>query len=168
MKIVIADDLPPSALELLRTEQESSTRATPRAPAVSTSRKSAARARDYTTLLTITLKTDCGERCVEGTVFEPNNLRLVSVRDVSVEAPPGGTMLMIGNDDQPGVIGEVGTILGHHRVNIANFALGRNDQGAVGVVNVDEAEDLPSVLDDAVAELRKVPAIREAWVVRLA
>ena len=126
------------------------------------------RARDYTTLLTITLKTDCGERCVEGTVFEPNNLRLVSVRDVSVEAPLGGTMLMIGNDDQPGVIGEVGTILGHHRVNIANFALGRNDQGAVGVVNVDEAEDLPSVLDDAVAELRKVPAIREAWVVRLA
>jgi D-3-phosphoglycerate dehydrogenase / 2-oxoglutarate reductase len=125
------------------------------------------RARDYATLLTITLKTDRGERCVEGTVFEPNNLRLVSVRDVKVEAPLGGTMLMIANSDQPGVIGEVGTILGRHRVNIANFALGRNDKGAVGVVNVDEEADLPSVLDDAVAELRKVPAIREAWVVRL-
>ena len=86
------------------------------------------RARDYATLLTITLKTDRGDRSVEGTVFEPNSLRLVSVRDVKVEAPLGGTMLIIANDDQPGVIGEVGTILGRHKVNIANFALGRNDR----------------------------------------
>ena len=125
------------------------------------------RARDYATLLTITLKTDLGDRSVEGTVFEPNSQRLVSVRDVKVEAPLGGTMLIIANDDQPGVIGEVGTILGRHKVNIANFALGRNDRGAVGVVNVDEEADSPLVLDTALAELRKVPAIREAWVVRL-
>jgi D-3-phosphoglycerate dehydrogenase len=76
-------------------------------------------------------------------------------------------MLIIDNDDQPGVIGEVGTILGRHRVNIANFALGRGDDGAIGVVNVDEDADAPQTLDRAVDELRKVPAIREAWVVRL-
>jgi D-3-phosphoglycerate dehydrogenase / 2-oxoglutarate reductase len=74
-------------------------------------------------------------------------------------------MLVIANDDQPGVIGEVGTILGRHQVNIANFALGRNQRGAVGVVDVDE--DSPRALDAAIVELRKVPAIREAWVVRL-
>ena len=125
------------------------------------------RARDYAGLLSIKLQTDKGERSVEGTVFEPNNLRLVSARNVNVEAPLGGTMLIIANDDQPGVIGEVGTILGRYKVNIANFALGRNGAGAVGVVNVDEEADAPSVLDNAVAELRKVPAIREAWVVRL-
>jgi D-3-phosphoglycerate dehydrogenase len=125
------------------------------------------RARDYTALLSIKLQTDKGERIVEGTVFEPNSLRLVSARDVNVEAPLGGTMLLIANDDQPGVIGEVGTILGRHKVNIANFALGRNEHGAIGVVNVDEEADVPAVLDNAVAELRKVPAIREAWVVRL-
>jgi D-3-phosphoglycerate dehydrogenase len=125
------------------------------------------RARDYTGLLSVKLQTDKGERSVEGTVFEPNNLRLVSTRNVNVEAPLGGTMLIIANDDQPGVIGEVGTILGRHKVNIANFALGRNEHGAIGVVNVDEEADAPSVLDDAVAELRKVPAVREAWVVRL-
>jgi D-3-phosphoglycerate dehydrogenase / 2-oxoglutarate reductase len=125
------------------------------------------RPRDYAALLSIKLHTDKGERWVEGTVFEPNNLRLVSVRGVNVEAPLGGTMLIVANDDQPGVIGEVGTILGRHKVNIANFALGRNDGGAVGVVNVDEEAEAPSVLDNAVAELHKVPAIREAWVVRL-
>jgi D-3-phosphoglycerate dehydrogenase len=125
------------------------------------------RTRDYTGVLSIKLQTDKDERLVEGTVFEPNNVRLVSARGVNIEAPLGGTMLMLTNDDQPGVIGQVGTILGRHKVNIANFALGRNEDGAIGLVNVDEDTAVPSVLDDAVAELRTVAAIREAWVVRL-
>jgi len=125
------------------------------------------RSRHFTSLVSIKLQTDAGERWVEGTVFAPNSPRLVAVRGVDVEAPLGGTMLIIANDDQPGVIGEVGTILGRHRVNIANFALGRGDDGAIGVVNVDEDADAPQTLDRAVDELRKVPAIREAWVIRL-
>jgi len=125
------------------------------------------RSRHFTSLLSIKLHTDAGERWVEGTVFEPHSLRLVSVRGVDVEAPLGGTMLIIANDDQPGVIGEVGTILGRHKVNIANFALGRHGGGAVGVVNVDEDPGAPQALDRAAGEIRRVPAIREAWVVRL-
>ena len=42
-----------------------------------------------------------------------------------VEAPLEGTLIIIRNDDRPGVIGAVGTVLGRHGVNIANFALGR-------------------------------------------
>jgi len=53
-------------------------------------------------------------------------------------------------------------------VNIANFALGRGETGAIGVVNVDEDGDGPQPLDKAVDEIRRVPAIRQAWVVRLA
>ncbi len=113
------------------------------------------------------VRTSEGERGVEGPVFEPSSLRLVSVRGVSVEAPLAGTMVLISNDDQPGVIGEVGTILGRHGVNIANFALGRNTSGAIGVVTVDEDPDATSVLDAAVDEIRRVPAIREASVIRL-
>ena len=125
------------------------------------------RPRHFTSLVSIKLRTDSGDRWVEGTVFEPNSPRLVSVRSVDVEAPLGGTMLLISNDDQPGVIGEVGTILGRHNVNIASFALGRGEKGAIGVVNVDEDLTAPETLDRAVDELRRVPAIREAWVVRL-
>ena len=69
-------------------------------------------------------------------------------------------MIIIANEDRPGVIGEVGTILGRHGVNIASFALGRNATGAIGVVNVDEDPAAPQALDRAVEELRKVPAIR--------
>jgi D-3-phosphoglycerate dehydrogenase len=125
------------------------------------------RPRNFTSLLSIKLHTDAGERWVEGTVFEPSSLRLVAVRGVCVEAPLGGTMLIIANDDQPGVIGEVGTILGRHAVNIANFALGRGDAGAIGVVNVDEDAGAPRALEGAVEEIRRVAAIREACIVRL-
>jgi D-3-phosphoglycerate dehydrogenase / 2-oxoglutarate reductase len=124
------------------------------------------RARHFTGLLSIKLHTDVDDRWVEGTVFEPSSLRLVSVQGVPVEAPLAGTMLIVENDDQPGVIGEVGTILGRHHVNIANFALGRSERGAVGVVNVDETPTSTG-LDETVQEIRRVPAIRKAWVVRL-
>ena len=125
------------------------------------------RPRHFTSLVSLKLHTSEGERWVEGTVFEPGSPRLVSVQGVGVEAPLAGTMLFIANDDQPGVIGEVGTILGKAGVNIANFALGRGETGAVGVVNVDEGAKSPSSLEDAVNAIRRVPAVRQAWVVRL-
>jgi D-3-phosphoglycerate dehydrogenase len=125
------------------------------------------RPRHYTSLVSMKLHTSDGERWAEGTVFEPNSPRLVSVRGVNVEAPLGGTLLIICNDDQPGVIGEVGTILGRHGVNIANFALGRNETGAVGVVNVDEETSKSGALETSVEAIRKIAAVRDVWLVRL-
>lgn len=126
------------------------------------------RPRHYTSLVSLKLHTSDGERWAEGTVFAPNSPRLVSVKGVNVEAPLGGTLLIICNDDQPGVIGEVGTILGRQKINIANFALGRNDAGgAVGVVNVDEEASTPGALETAVDAIRSIGAVRDAWLVRL-
>jgi D-3-phosphoglycerate dehydrogenase len=142
-------------------------RAAARERAIDVVESRSSRRRNYTSLLSVKLQTSEGERWVEGTVFEPASLRLTSVRGVSVEAPLGGTMVLISNDDQPGVIGEVGTILGRHGVNIANFALGRGDTGAIGVVNVDEDSNATHVLAAAIDEIRRVPAIREASVIRL-
>lgn len=127
-----------------------------------------ARPRHYTSLVSLKLHTSDGERWAEGTVFEPNNPRLVSVKGVNVEAPLSGTLLIVCNDDQPGVIGEVGTILGKQKVNIANFALGRNDAGgAVGVVNVDEDASAPGALDKAVDAIKGIAAVRDVFLVRL-
>jgi D-3-phosphoglycerate dehydrogenase len=125
------------------------------------------RPRHFTSLVSLKLHTSDGERWAEGTVYAPNNPRLVSVKGVAVEAPLAGTMLIIGNDDQPGVIGEVGTILGRLGVNIANFALGRDETGAVGVVNVDEEASSAGSLNEAVESIRKIPAVRDVWLVRL-
>jgi D-3-phosphoglycerate dehydrogenase len=75
-------------------------------------------------------------------------------------------MIVLCNTDQPGVIGDVGTILGRHGVNIASFALGRDGDRAVGVVIVDETPERP-VPELVLDELRKVKAIREARIVRV-
>jgi D-3-phosphoglycerate dehydrogenase len=124
------------------------------------------RQRDFLNLLSVKLHTTDGERWVEGTVFEPDRPRLLLVDGVDVEAPLERTLVVLANDDQPGVIGEVGTILGRHGVNIASFALGRRAGGAVGVVNVDaEPQDEPLGL--AVGDLKRVRAIRDVKVVRV-
>jgi len=121
------------------------------------------RSRNYTSLLSVKLHTPDGERWVEGAVFERTLPRLVLLDGISVEAPLEGTMIVIRNTDQPGVIGAIGTILGRHNVNIANFALGRQADSAVGVVIV----DAPAVPDEVLDETRKVEGIREVRLVRV-
>jgi D-3-phosphoglycerate dehydrogenase len=139
------------------------------------------RARHYTSLISVKLHTSPsagpgqsdGERWVEGTSFENGSLRLVLVDGVAVEAPLEGTLLIIKNNDQPGVIGEVGTLLGQHKVNIATFALGRDYECAgcaIGVVNVDETpgeSQEGSVTDQVLADVRRIPAIQSAYRIRL-
>lgn len=122
------------------------------------------RPRNYTSLVSVKLHTSAGERWVEGAVFERASPRLVLLDGIGIEAPLEGTMIVIRNNDQPGVIGEIGTILGRHGVNIANFALGREGKNAIGVVIVDETAPIP---DAVLEDLRKVNAIREARIVRV-
>jgi D-3-phosphoglycerate dehydrogenase len=122
------------------------------------------RHRNYTNLISVKLETSGRSRWVEGVVFERTSPRLALVDGVAVEAPLEGTMIVMCNTDQPGVIGDVGTILGKHGVNIANFALGRDGDRAVGVVIVDETAPIP---DAVLRELRTVRAVREARIVRV-
>lgn len=124
---------------------------------------SSTRPRDYRSLLSVKLVTNSGDRWVEGTVAD-RRPRLVLLNGVHVDAPLGGALLLISNHDQPGVIGEVGTILGRHGVNIANFALGRGENGAVGVVSVDDSNgQVEAILD----EIRAIKAVKNAWIVHV-
>jgi D-3-phosphoglycerate dehydrogenase len=90
-----------------------------------------------------------------GTIYEKQYPRLVRMGNVYLDAIPDGSMIVIQNVDKPGVIGNVGTTLGRHNVNIARFQLGRRDDRAVCLVNIDtpvddavleEIKDLPNIL----------------------
>jgi D-3-phosphoglycerate dehydrogenase len=121
------------------------------------------RRRDFMELISVKLLSATRERWVEGMVVEPASPRLSSIDGVPIEAPLAGTLIVMANDDRPGVIGEVGTALGRHGINIGSFALGRDTSGAVGVISVDEGNGL----DAAVKDVRASKAVREALVVRL-
>lgn len=124
------------------------------------------RPRNYTSLLSVKLHTSEGERWVEGTVFENGSPRLVLIDGVEIEAALDGTLLVIRNTDQPGVIGEVGTLLGRRGINIASFTLGRGADGAVGVVSVDPSS--ASRIDDAVvADVAQLGAVKHVALVRV-
>jgi D-3-phosphoglycerate dehydrogenase len=124
------------------------------------------RPRDYTSLISVKVQSDGEDHLVEGAVFSRSVPRIVLVDGVAVESPLEGTMIVLCNADEPGVIGDVGTILGRHGVNIATFALGRDADRAVGVVIVDEPPDkpVPSVVLD---ELRRLKTIKDARIVRV-
>jgi D-3-phosphoglycerate dehydrogenase len=121
------------------------------------------RPRDFVNMISVKLGSTKRERWVEGTVIEPASPRLAAIDGVPIEAPLAGTLIVMANEDRPGVIGEVGTALGRHGVNIGSFALGRLASGAVGVISVDEAGGL----DAAVEDIRRSKAVKEALVVRL-
>jgi D-3-phosphoglycerate dehydrogenase len=93
-----------------------------------------------------------------------NVLRVLGVNNIDIEAPLKGFLLLIRNQDVPGVIGRVGTLLGQHQINIANFALGRlqDSNEAMGIVNVDH-----KVPPEVLRELRAVQAVRQARVIEI-
>lgn len=122
------------------------------------------RSRNFTRLISVKLKTSAGEVWVEGAVFDKAAPRIVQVNGVPVDAALEGSLIVLANTDQPGVIGEVGTVLGKRGINIGTFALGRQGQEAVGVVSIDE----PAPVADAVLdELKALPAVRSARIVRV-
>jgi D-3-phosphoglycerate dehydrogenase len=94
---------------------------------------------DYHTLVRVAVHTDAGKRSVAGTLFGDAQPRLVELFGIAVEAELGGDMIYIVNEDKPGFIGRLGTVLGEADVNIATFNLGRRAAGgeAVALVAVD-------------------------------
>jgi D-3-phosphoglycerate dehydrogenase len=121
-------------------------------------------------ILSIQLTTSQEKHVVRGAVLHGTIPRLLHVDGIEVEAPLESNLIYMRNSDVPGVIGRVGTILGQHQINIANFSLGRRSEEdpagqpreAIAVVHVD------GVVSEAVlAELRKSPAVKQAKAIRL-
>jgi D-3-phosphoglycerate dehydrogenase len=119
---------------------------------------------DYSSLITVELTTDKSKRQVAGTLFGRKEPRIVRVDDYRLEAVPSGFMLVFSNQDTPGVIGKIGTLLGSNQLNIAGMQLGRvAPHGmAVAVVNVDSAIP-PAIMH----EIRRLPNIVYATLVEL-
>jgi len=97
-------------------------------------------ASEYHTLIRLTVVTDQRERAVAGTLFGGDKARVVEIKGIAIEAELGKHMLYVTNQDKPGFIGALGTLLGQNGVNIATFHLGRNEAGgdAILLTQVDQ------------------------------
>ncbi len=122
--------------------------------------------------LKLVLHSSDGDASASATVLHGNSPRLLSYDGIDIEAALQGTLLVFRNHDVPGVIGRIGTILGEHSLNIANFALGRSvrsqriPQGqALALVQIDV--ESPGDANTAIAALRKVEAIVSVRLVEL-
>jgi D-3-phosphoglycerate dehydrogenase len=115
----------------------------------------------HTDTIRLELETDSGVTLVEGAILL-NKPRLLQVDGIYCETELAGQIIYMKNQDVPGVIGHVGTVLGRNKINIANFSLGRRDVPlkpgepleALALVSVDEA---PS--EEVLNQLRENPAV---------
>jgi D-3-phosphoglycerate dehydrogenase len=93
--------------------------------------------------------------------------RLLAFDGIDIETPLEGNLLVCRNQDVPGVIGKIGTILGEQGVNIANFALGRERSGAKPVVALAVVQVDAPVSDKVLEALGTIEALLEARLVKL-
>src|SRR6056297_2909768 len=95
----------------------------------------------------LTVVTDKRERSIGGTVFSDGKPRFIQIKGINIDAEIGQHMLYTTNNDEPGIIGTLGQMMGENGVNIANFTLGRAAQGgeAIALLYVDAPIEAPVV-----------------------
>ena len=86
------------------------------------------------------------------------------VDDFALEAVPAGPSLLIHNDDRPGVVGHIGTLLAEAGINISRMQLGLNQSGteAVQLLNID-----PAPTPEVVEAVRNIPGVTRVYVLDL-
>jgi D-3-phosphoglycerate dehydrogenase len=103
-------------------------------------------------------------RSVTGSVFGETLLRIIEIDGFNIEMTPQGAVLVIFNDDKPGVIGAVGTVCGKHGINIGTMGVGQKleESKAVLAVSLDKE---PNV--ETIEELRQLDFVNEIYVCTL-
>lgn len=107
----------------------------------------------YQNKVSVKITTANGVQTICGTVFNDDVQRIVDINNFTLDIEPKGKMIIMRNNDVPGVIGEVGSILAKNNINIADFRLSRGKDGALAVILVDE-----KVCSDTIKSLEELEA----------
>jgi len=111
---------------------------------------------DYQSMVALRVKAKDKQSYFAGTLFSKKDPRIVNIDNFKVEIMPEGELLFMYNNDKPGVIGNIGTLLGKNKINIARMHFGRETQGgkAISVVSIDTHAS-PQLIE----EIKKLPNI---------
>ncbi len=118
---------------------------------------------DYESFISMTVTTKDQTRSVGGTVFHDGKPRILSIKGIKVDAEFSPSMVYVTNEDKPGFVGRFASLLGDAGVNIATFALGRDEEGGSAIALVSVDGDVP---DEILAEVGKIRGVRQASALR--
>jgi D-3-phosphoglycerate dehydrogenase len=118
----------------------------------------------YDSYIRLSVKTERQERSVAGTVFSDGKPRIIQIKGINMEAELGPHMLYITNEDKPGFIGALGTLLGDAAINIATFNLGRQQEGGNAIALVEVDGEVPSAV---LNKLSALPHVKQAVALKL-
>jgi D-3-phosphoglycerate dehydrogenase len=119
---------------------------------------------EFADLLALEVRSDGSTLTLHGTLSARRQPRIVKIDKYVVEAAPEGYMLVIKNQDKPGIIGGLGTLLGQAKINIAGMSNGRESPGgmAITVFNIDNPVP-PEVLE----RVKHLPHVVDAKLIKL-
>ncbi len=115
---------------------------------------------DFTSLVTIQVEAEKKTSRIAGTLYGRRDPRIVQLDNFRVEIVPEGHMLFILNYDRPGVIGQVGQILGEHQINIARMQCSREEKGGQALLIVGVDAPLPTDVLRAVTASKNIISIK--------
>lgn len=121
-------------------------------------------ASDFTSLITARVNTSNGETVISGAVFGKNEPRIVDINGYGVEAVLDEYMCILFSKDKPGLIGNIGKVLGDKKINIAHMTFGRKESGgnAITIINVDAA-----IPQECLREIEQLDHIDSAYLIHL-
>jgi len=119
---------------------------------------------DYISLITLTVQSSGGTNKAKGALFSRRDPRIIELNNYPLEVVPEGYMIVLSNVDKPGVVGNIGTLLGQHNINIARMQFGRDVPGGtvVSVINIDSPAS-PDILE----KIRNLPNVLSVKQIKL-
>ncbi len=116
----------------------------------------------YKNKITIKITTKNSSNEIAGTIFNEDVQRVIDINGYDMDIEPSGSMLLVTNSDVPGVVGEVGKILGDNNINISDFRLGRHKGGALAVILVDD-----DIQDNVIQQIKEIQAAKTVSFVKI-
>ena len=117
--------------------------------------------KDYTSLLAATVKTSQGKTFAAGTIFGKEDPRIVGIDRFLLDVIPEGHMVVMYNEDKPGVIGNIGTTLGENGVNIGRLHLSRERVDGKALVVLTTDSQIPQEVLHKLRHLPHIISVRE-------
>jgi D-3-phosphoglycerate dehydrogenase len=99
---------------------------------------------------------------VAGTLYHRKDPRIIEIDEFKVEVVPDNHLLLILNEDRPGVIGTVGHILGDHNINIARMQCSREERGGKALLIFGLDASLPAPVLDQITSSKHILSVKVA------